>query len=107
MLAERSGPVVALPINQGGVTVPDSPSPTALGFAWAYRILAVAAEMVLPGVLGGWLDGRWGTHYLALAGFGLGITLGVTHLLLMTRAHARELSQKHGFRDDERDERRT
>ena len=79
----------------------------AMGFAWAYRILAVAAEMVLLGLLGGWLDGRLGTQFLALAGFGLGITLGVMHLLLMTRAHARELSEKHGFRDDETDERRT
>lgn len=87
--------------------MPDSPSPLALGFAWAYRILAVAAEMVLPGLLGSWLDGRLGTHFLALVGFGLGITLGVTHLLLMTRIHARELSVKHGFQDEETDERRT
>lgn len=86
--------------------MPDSPSSLSLGFAWAYRILAVAAEMVLPGLLGSWLDGRLGTQFLALLGFGLGITLGIWHLLLMTRSHARELSEKHSFRDEETDERR-
>ena len=55
--------------------MPDSLSSLSLGFAWAYRILAVAAEMVLPGLLGSWLDGRLGTQFLALLGFGLGITL--------------------------------
>lgn len=68
--------------------MPDSPSPMALGFAWAYRISAVALEMVLPGVFGSWLDGQLGTQFLALAGFGFGIIVGIWHLLLMTRKDA-------------------
>lgn len=86
--------------------MPDSPSPLALGFAWAYRILAVAAEMVLPGVLGDWLDKRLGTQFLSLVGFGVGITVGIWHLVLMTRKDARQLGEKHRFPERETDERR-
>ncbi len=84
--------------------MPDSPSPFALGFAWAYRILAVCAEMVLPGLLGNWLDGRLGTQFLALVGFGLGITVGIWHLLLMTRKDARQLGEKHRLPEHDSDE---
>lgn len=92
--------------RQGGVTLPDSLSPFALGFAWAYRILAVSAEMVVPGLLGSWLDGRLGTQFLALAGFGLGITAGIWHLLLMTRNDARQLGEKRRLPDSDSDEQR-
>jgi hypothetical protein len=53
---------------------------------WASRIMAVALEMVLPGLAGHWLDGRFGTSFLVLVGFIFGLTIGVWHLLLMTRA---------------------
>jgi hypothetical protein len=32
------------------------------------------------------LDGRFGTSFLVLVGFIFGLTIGVWHLLLMTRA---------------------
>jgi hypothetical protein len=51
---------------------------------WVGRITTVALEMVLPGLAGSWLDQRWGTGFLALAGFALGITAGIWHLLRMT-----------------------
>lgn len=82
--------------------MPGSPTPLALGLAWAYRILAVSAEMVLPGLLGSWLDERWGTQFLALLGFAIGITGGLFHLLLMTRRNAHELGPVRGRRDVER-----
>lgn len=85
---------------------PDSPSPMALGFAWAYRILAVSAEMVLPGLLGNWLDGRLGTQFLAFVGFGFGIIAGIWHLMLMTRKEARHLGEKHRLPEREADEQR-
>jgi hypothetical protein len=53
---------------------------------WVSRITTVALEMVLPGLGGLWLDGRWGTSFLGLLGFVLGLTLGIWHLLQMTRA---------------------
>ncbi|MEX0715777.1 MAG: AtpZ/AtpI family protein [Planctomycetaceae bacterium] len=57
----------------------------AIAMEWVSRIIAVALIMVLPGLGGHWLDARWGTSFLALAGFALGITAGIYHLLLMTK----------------------
>lgn len=90
----------------GGATLPDSPSPFALGFAWAYRILAVSAEMVLPGVLGNWLDGQLGTQFLALVGFGVGVVVGIWHLVLMTRGGVRQLGEKDRSPERKADEQR-
>ncbi len=56
-----------------------------LALEWVSRILVVSAEMVLPGLLGKWLDDRWGVSFLGLLGFALGMSLGVFHLLAMTR----------------------
>lgn len=64
----------------------DRRSPVALGFDWASRITAVSLEMVLPGIGGQWLDEKFGTSFLALLGFALGLTVGVMHLLAMTRS---------------------
>jgi hypothetical protein len=61
-------------------------SPISLAMEWVSRILAVVAEMVLPGLAGHWLDTRWGTNFLALVGFALGATLGVWHLLVISKA---------------------
>jgi len=52
---------------------------------WVSRILAVAAVMVLPGLAGGWLDKRWGTGFLGLAGFAVGVVSGIAYLLAITR----------------------
>ena len=64
----------------------DEPSPIGLAFEWVGRILAVVIEMVVPGLLGEYLDSRLGTHFLVLVGFGGGLCLGMWHLLAMTRA---------------------
>lgn len=64
---------------------PQEPHPIALAMEWVSRILVVSAEMVVPGLVGQWLDDRWGYSFLGLLGFGLGMTLGVAHLLVMTR----------------------
>ena len=58
-------------------------------FNWVGRVVAVAVEMVLPGVAGSWLDRTWGTSFLAPLGFVLGLLLGVTHLIVMAQASAR------------------
>jgi hypothetical protein len=63
----------------------DEPSPIGLAFEWVARILAVVIEMVLPGLLGQYLDKRLGTKFLVLAGFGCGLSLALWHLLVMTR----------------------
>ncbi|HEY2840806.1 MAG TPA: AtpZ/AtpI family protein [Pirellulales bacterium] len=49
--------------------------------------MTVAMEMVVPGMIGVWLDQRLGTKVLfVLLGFGGGCTLAVWHLLRMTSA---------------------
>lgn len=53
---------------------------------WVGRIFAVAIEMVLPALAGRYLDQRFGLGFLALVGLGLGVTLGMVHLLAMTGA---------------------
>ena len=60
--------------------------PMALAIEWVSRITTVALEMVLPGVFGQWLDSKWGTGFLGLAGFALGVSVGLWHLLRMTKA---------------------
>jgi hypothetical protein len=60
------------------------PHPVALAIEWVAKITTVGLEMVLPGIFGQWLDERWGTRFLGLAGFALGITVGIWHLLRMT-----------------------
>ena len=64
----------------------DQPSPIGLAMEWVSRILAVSLEMILPGLAGKWLDSKLGTGFLVLLGFGLGITLAIWHLLVMTKA---------------------
>lgn len=56
-----------------------------VALTWVARVFAVAMEMVLPGVFGGFLDRYFGVGFLALTGFGLGISLGVYHLVVMTK----------------------
>jgi hypothetical protein len=58
--------------------------------AWVSRITTVAAEMALPGLIGWWLDRRWGTSFLMLVGFSLGLVAGFWHLLIMTGAMGRK-----------------
>lgn len=53
---------------------------------WVSRITVIALEMVLPGLVGQWLDRRYGLNFLALLGFAFGLTAGMWHLLVITRA---------------------
>lgn len=67
--------------------VEDSPKrhPVATGIEWASRITTVALMMVLPGILGQWLDEKWSTNFLGLTGFALGNVAGIWYLLKMTQ----------------------
>jgi hypothetical protein len=63
----------------------DKRPPMAVAMEWVSQITTVVAEMVLPGVGGQWLDNKWGTNFLGLLGFALGLPLGIWHLIQMTR----------------------
>lgn len=64
----------------------DRRSPLAVALEWVSRITAVALAMVLPGLLGYWLDTKFGTRFLAPAGFLFGIVGGMWSLLILTGA---------------------
>jgi hypothetical protein len=65
------------------VTKPsDDRSALAKGMAWAMRAMTVSLEMVVPGLLGIWLDRIFGTVAILTAlGFGGGLTLAIWHLV--------------------------
>jgi uncharacterized protein YqgC (DUF456 family) len=63
--------------------------PLAAAVEWVAKITTVALEMVLPTVGGAYLDRRWGTRYWALVGLVVGVTVGLWHLLQLTRDASR------------------
>jgi F0F1-type ATP synthase assembly protein I len=64
----------------------DDRSAMAKAYHWATRIMVVSLEMVLPGLLGYWIDQRLGTVVaFMLVGFALGVTAAVVHLIHLTR----------------------
>ena len=58
--------------------------------------MTVSLEMVVPGLLGYWIGSKFGLMpFFVLLGFGLGMVLGMWHLLKMTsRDRQRELQDK-------------
>jgi hypothetical protein len=68
---------------------------------WVSKITTVALEMVLPGLAGTWLDRRWGTNYLAIVGFALGLGLGLWHLLVLTGSGKEDGSKQPKTEKDE------
>jgi F0F1-type ATP synthase assembly protein I len=63
----------------------------AIAAMWTSRITTVSLEMVLPGLLGLWIDNKLGTKILfAIVGFALGMVLGLRHLLTMTRSSTKQ-----------------
>ncbi len=57
----------------------------AQGIQWVSKITTVGLEMVVPVIIGSWLDQRFGTQFLTLLGIALGVPLGLWHLLKMTK----------------------
>ena len=78
-------------LRDAAVTEPtDDRSPLAIAHHWAARIITVALEMVVPGLLGYWLDQWLGLKGIfILVGFGAGLYRGMRHLLQMTRSESR------------------
>lgn len=67
----------------------DQRPPMAVAMEWVSRITTISLEMVLPGIFGQWLDQKWGTSFLALVGFALGITTAIWHLLAISKESQR------------------
>gem|GEM_PF-592332 len=63
----------------------DDRHPIAIASEWVSRITTVVIMMILPGLFGQWLDKYWGTHFLALVGFALGLPTSIWYLLRITK----------------------
>jgi hypothetical protein len=78
--------------------------PMAVAMQWVARVFAASAVMVLPGLGGTWLDGRWGMRFLGPAGFVFGLVGGVVYLIAVTRQAevARRRDADEGARQEHR-----
>jgi hypothetical protein len=67
----------------------DNRSIISLAYSWATTIIVIAAEMVVPGLIGLWI-GRWlglaAMIVLAILGFAAGMTVAILHLLRLTKS---------------------
>ena len=62
----------------GKTNSPDDRSAQAKAAAWVSRIITISIEMVVPGLIGYWLDTKLGTKFVfMLAGFVFGITFAM------------------------------
>ena len=68
----------------------DDRSPLALAYGWAVRITSISLEMVVPGLIGLWIDRQLGTVLLFLVlGVIVGFTTGMLHLIRLAAAASR------------------
>jgi F0F1-type ATP synthase assembly protein I len=68
---------VSLPEGQG--------SPYGDALQWVARITTIGITMVVPIVVGQWLDHRWGTKFIGLIGILLGVSLGLFSLVSLAK----------------------
>jgi F0F1-type ATP synthase assembly protein I len=70
--------------------------------AWASHVMTISLEMVIPGLIGLWIDRQLGTVMLFLVlGVALGMTVGMLHLVrLATSMHGDEPSDQESSDND-------
>ncbi len=67
----------------------DDRSALSLAWAWGTRVTVIAAQMVVPGLIGYWIDEKLGTRIVfMLVGFAIGITSAIMQLVRMTGTNA-------------------
>jgi hypothetical protein len=59
---------------------------------WMGRV----TTMIAPGIFGLWADRRFGTNYLGLIGFLVGLTSGITQIVLRQRSLLRKPGKRSG-----------
>ncbi len=75
----------ALYVSQQLRSLPRDLSWMADAMTWVSKITTVGVEMVLPGLIGYWLDRQFGTRFLMFLGFALGVPLAIWSLIAMTK----------------------
>jgi len=64
----------------------DDRPPLVLAYEWSARITSISLELVIPVLVGYWLDQRWGTHpWLVLVGAGLGFAAATLSLMRLAK----------------------
>ena len=74
--------------------------PMAVAMEWVARIFAATLMMSLPGLGGQWLDARWGTRFIGVTGFVLGLVSGMAYLIMATRAAESKRTAAKRTRDE-------
>jgi F0F1-type ATP synthase assembly protein I len=66
---------------------PDPRSPLAVAMEWSSRVTGIALEMVLPALVGFWLDQRLGTRMVFLMlGAAVGFAAGMWQLIKLAKS---------------------
>lgn len=82
----------------------DDRSPMAIAFEWSATIMTISAEMVVPGLLGYWLDQKLGTRAIfLLLGFAIGGTLAGLALMRIARTKAGQGGKRNNGRHSNHD----
>ena len=82
-------------LTRRSVTVPvndsrDDRAVLAVAYGWAVRITTISLEMVIPGLIGLWIDRKLGTVMVFLVlGVVLGMTVGMLHLVRLAASVGR------------------
>jgi ATP synthase protein I len=98
---KRFGGLIGRSLNTPVKESPDDRSPLVLAMEWTSRVTTIALEMVLPGLLGYWLDRQLGTHLVLLVlGVILGFATGMWHLIKMTKSPPGNGSSQAGSSND-------
>jgi F0F1-type ATP synthase assembly protein I len=73
----------------------------AIAFEWSATIMTISAEMVVPGLMGYWVDQRLGTRGLFLIiGFALGGTLATLQLMRIANKRTGPGGKQNGSQED-------
>ncbi len=73
------------PQPAGDLNRPDEPRREGMEFADATLWLSRIFTAIVPGLIGLWLDDRFGTRYWALIGLVLGLVSGILHFVQATK----------------------
>lgn len=67
----------------------------------AIRASSIVGGMVIPGLIGGYLDYRWGTQFCVLIGIALGVVAGTFQLLALARRGVHRVKTDRKLPSDE------
>jgi len=74
----------------------------AQAYLWVSRIFSICGTMVLPGLLGYWIDRQLEIQVFSIAGFLLGLLLGMIQLVMLAKIPVK--NPTGNFRNIDQDE---